>query len=51
MRRLEHACASALTNEQPDLVVDLKQVTTIDNVAAAHLRHIAKRGAILEQSE
>lgn len=51
MRRLEDACATALTAERADLVVDLRRVIAVDAVAAAHLRHIARRGAILETSD
>lgn len=51
MRRLEQACALALTNDLPDLIVDLKQVTSMDNVAAAHLRHFARRGAIISSEK
>jgi anti-anti-sigma regulatory factor len=49
MRRLEHACALALTNEQAALVVDLERVTTMDAVAAAHIRHLTRRGAIVKR--
>ena len=49
MRRLEHACAPGLTSERAELVVDLERVTEIDNVADAHLRRIAGRGAIIKK--
>lgn len=48
MRRLEHACATALITEHADLVLDLQRVTAMDDVAAAHLKQIATRGAILK---
>ena len=48
MRRLEHACATVLTSERADLIVDLHQVTDIDDVAEAHLFHMARRGAIIK---
>ena len=51
MRRLEHACAAALTHERAELVIDLKRVTAMDDVAAAHLRHMAKRGAVLRKPD
>ena len=51
MRRLEHACASALTAQRAELVIDLTRVTGVDNVAAAHLRYIAQRGAVLETAD
>jgi anti-anti-sigma regulatory factor len=51
MRRLEHACGPALTSERADLVVDLKRVTAIDGVAAAHLRYIATRGAVIRNPD
>ena len=51
MGRLEHACATALIARRADLVIDLKRVTAIDDVAAAHLRHIATRAAVLKTQE
>jgi anti-anti-sigma regulatory factor len=48
MRRLEHACARALTTERAALVVDLEHVTTIDAVAAAHIRHLTRRGTVVK---
>ena len=51
MRRLEHACGPALTSERADLIVDLKRVTAIDGVAAAHLRHMETRGAVIKRPD
>ena len=48
--RLEHACGPALTFERAQLVVDLQGVTEIDNVAEAHLRHMAGRGAVIKKA-
>jgi hypothetical protein len=48
--RLEHACSEGLTSEPAQLVLDLQRVTDIDNVANAHLRRIATRGAIIKRS-
>jgi anti-anti-sigma regulatory factor len=47
MRRLEHACAPALTTAEPRLVVDLTRVTEMDRVAATLLQRIAARGATI----
>jgi hypothetical protein len=49
MRRFEYACAAGLTFEPARLVVDLERVTEIDNVADAHLRRIATRGATIKR--
>jgi anti-anti-sigma regulatory factor len=49
MRRLEHACGSALENAQPDLVLDIQRVTEIDGVAAAYLERMATRGAVIRR--
>lgn len=51
MRRLEHACGPALTSERADLIVDLERVTAIDGVAAAHLRYMEMRGAVIKKPE
>jgi anti-anti-sigma regulatory factor len=50
MRRLEHACGRALTSAHPDLILDLTRVTELDGVAAAHLRRMATRGAIIKRA-
>jgi anti-anti-sigma regulatory factor len=47
MRRLEHACAPALTTEQMQLTVDLSRVTEMDQAAEALLRRMAHRGALI----
>lgn len=49
MRRLEHACAPALTSQRARLIIDLERVTDIDGTAEAHLRHIAARGALIKR--
>ena len=49
MRRLEHACAPALTSAHADLIVDMERVTDIDPIAAAVLQNIAARGAVLKR--
>ena len=50
MRRLEHACAPALTSAHADLVVDMQRVTEIDGTAAAVLDKMAARGAVLKRT-
>jgi hypothetical protein len=49
MRRLEHACAEALVAPTLELVLDITHVTEMDEVAAAHLRQMVRRGATLLQ--
>jgi hypothetical protein len=51
VRRLEHACAPALTSPHADLIVDLTGVGEVDRVAAVLLGRLANRGAIIRQSE
>jgi anti-anti-sigma regulatory factor len=50
VRRLEEACAPALTTPQADLIVDVQQVTVVDRVAQAHLHHIETRGAVIRRA-
>jgi anti-anti-sigma regulatory factor len=45
MRRLEHACAPALTSDRPNLLLDLRGVTHADATATAVLERIGRRGA------
>jgi hypothetical protein len=45
MRRLEHACSTALTTEPVMLDLDLSGVTDSDNVAALIVQRMAQRGA------
>lgn len=47
MRRFEHACSPALASARAELVVDIRRVTELDGVAAALLRRIADRGAVI----
>ena len=49
MRRLEDACAPALTTPRADLIVDVQQATVIDRVAQAHLDRIELRGAVIRR--
>jgi hypothetical protein len=49
LRRLEHACAPALTAPRADLVLDLTSVSEVDNVALALLDRIESRGAIVRR--
>jgi anti-anti-sigma regulatory factor len=50
-RRLEHACSPALTSPTANLVLDLTEVSDVDNVAAALVGRMASRGAIVRRSE
>jgi len=50
MRRLEHACAPALTTRVPPLTIDLRRVTALDATAAAILDRLARRGVTLVKS-
>jgi anti-anti-sigma regulatory factor len=45
MRRLEHACAPALTRRAPNLTVDIRHVTELDAAAGVLLLRFAARGA------
>lgn len=45
MRRLEHACAPALIRRDPNLTVDLRDVTEVDEAAELLLLRYAARGA------
>ena len=45
MRRLEHACAPALTRPAPNLTVDIRHVTELDTAAGVLLLRFAARGA------
>jgi hypothetical protein len=45
MRRLEHACAPALTSNTANLELDLRRVTHIDTTATAFLERMSQRGA------
>ena len=45
MRRLEHACAPALTSHEANLELDLRRVTQLDATATAILERISQRGA------
>ena len=47
MRRLEHACASALVMQPLRLGIDVRQVTEIDATAAAFLARLKARGAVI----
>jgi hypothetical protein len=47
MRRLEHACASALVAQPLRLGIDIRQVTEIDATAAAFLARLKTRGAVI----
>ena len=49
MRRLEGACAPALTTPHADLIVDVQHATTIDRVAQAHLNRMETRGAVIRR--
>jgi hypothetical protein len=51
IRRLEHACAPALTSARADLIVDLTSVSDVDGVAAALLGRMANRSAIIRREE
>ena len=50
MRRLEDACAPALTTAHADLIVDVQATTGIDRVAQAHLNRIETRGGIIRRT-
>jgi hypothetical protein len=50
MGRLEHACAPALTSDQPNLELDLHSVTDTDATAAAVVERIGRRGARIVHS-
>lgn len=50
MRRLEEACAPALTTARADLIVDVQEATVIDRVAQAHLHRIETRGAVIRRA-
>ena len=45
IRRLEHACGSALEQQHPPLTVRLEAVTGIDDSARAYLDRLDRRGA------
>jgi anti-anti-sigma regulatory factor len=47
MGRLEHACSPALVNLRPRLEIDMRNVTYTDETAAAVLRRMVQRGAVL----
>ena len=47
MRRLEHACASALVVQPLRLDIDIRHVTEIDASAAAVLTRLNARGAVI----
>jgi hypothetical protein len=49
MRRLEHACARALSDPAIGLEIDARQVTHLDPTARAVLHSMAKRGARIFQ--
>ena len=51
MRRLEHACAPALTTAEAHLTLDLTRVTEVDRAAETLLRRIATRGALIRTGE
>ena len=51
MRRLEHACAPALTTAEARLTVDLTRVTAVDRAAETLLRRMATRGALIRTAE
>ena len=50
MGRLERACAAALTRHPLQLALDLRRVTAIDATAAAVLRRLCDRGAVVKRS-
>ena len=43
--RLEHACSTALTSQNPNLDIHLGQVNEVDTLAAMFLQRLAARGA------
>jgi hypothetical protein len=45
MRRLEHACARALSDPAIELEIDMRQVTGVDPTARAFLHSMVRRGA------
>ncbi len=45
LRRLEHACGSALEQRLPPLTVRVVSATGIDECARAYLDRLARRGA------
>jgi hypothetical protein len=47
MRRLEHACASALLDQPLRLDIDIRHVTEIDATAVAVLARLNARGAVI----
>jgi len=47
MGRLEHACSQELIVSAPRLEIDMSRVTYTDNTAAAVLRRMVERGAVL----
>jgi anti-anti-sigma regulatory factor len=47
MGRLEQACAPALTSDPLRLEIDLRGVTHTDSTAAALLKRMVARGAVL----
>lgn len=47
MRRLEHACAPALSDPAIELEIDLRRVTEVDPTARAVLHRMTLRGARL----
>ena len=47
MGRLERACSQELISSTPRLDIDLRRVTYTDDTAAAVLRRLAQRGAVL----
>jgi hypothetical protein len=47
MRRLEHACAAALTVQPLRLNIDVGRVTEMDATAAAVLARLSARGAVI----
>jgi hypothetical protein len=51
MRRLEHACASALIVQPLRLDIDIRHVTEIDATAAAVLARLTGRGAVIRRHD
>jgi hypothetical protein len=47
MGRLEHACSPELVSSTPHLQIDVSRVKYTDATAAALLRRMAERGALL----
>jgi hypothetical protein len=47
LRRLEHACGSALEHEEIPLEIRIRDAVAVDDVSRLFLNRLLKRGAVL----